>query len=115
MAAIFYVSSLSSPPTPPGVAISDKVAHAFEYFVFGVLAFRAVAGGLRAQVTAPRAIATLVIAIGYAVTDEVHQRFVPERNAAVSDVVADAAGASLALIACWAWNIIAPSNRRGRP
>jgi VanZ family protein len=107
MAAIFFVSSLPSPPTPPGIALSDKVAHAIEYFVFGVLAFRAIAGGLGAQVTVPRAIATLIIAIGYAVTDEVHQLFVPARNAAVGDVVADAAGASLALIACRAWNIIA--------
>lgn len=111
MAAIFYVSDQSAPPTP-GVAISDKVAHAIAYFGFGILAFRAVAGGLGAQVTAKRAMATMIIAVAYAVTDEVHQLFVPARNADHVDVLADTAGASLALIACWAWNIIATPKPR---
>jgi VanZ family protein len=118
MAAIFYVSAQSAPPTP-GVDISDKVAHAGAYFIVGVLAFRAVAGGLGRHVTAARAAATMIIAIGYAVTDEVHQLFVPARNAEVGDVLADAAGAALALIACRAWNIIAapkaPAPETGSP
>jgi VanZ family protein len=114
MAAIYYVSAQSAPPML-GPAVSDKVAHAIAYFGFGMLAFRAVAGGLAAQVTAPRATATMIISMVYAVTDEVHQLFVPGRNGDVADVLADATGAALALIACWAWNIIAASNRRGRP
>jgi VanZ family protein len=118
MAAIFYVSAQSAPPMP-GVDVSDKVAHAAAYFVFGVLAFRAVAGGLGGHVTATRAAATMIIAVAYAVTDEVHQLFVPARNADAGDVLADAAGAALALIACRAWNIIAapkaPVAKTGSP
>lgn len=111
MAAIYYVSAQSAPPMvgPPG---SDKVAHAIAYFGFGLLAFRAVAGRLAAQVTLPRATATMLISIVYAVTDEVHQLFVPGRYGDVLDVVADATGAALALIACRAWNIIATPSRR---
>ena len=112
MAAIFYLSAQSSPPTPGGVP--DKLAHAIQYFGLAVVVFRAVAGGLGAQVTAVRAMATMIIAVTYAVSDEVHQLFVPNRTADAGDVLADAAGASVALIVCRAWNIIATSNRRGR-
>jgi VanZ family protein len=114
MAAIYYISAQSAPPMV-GPAVSDKVAHAIAYFGFGVLTFRAVAGGLVAPVTVPRATATMIISIVYAVTDEVHQLFVPGRYGDVVDVLADAAGAALALMACRAWNIITVSNRRGRP
>jgi VanZ family protein len=113
MAAIFYLSSQSSPPTPGG--LPDTLAHAIEYFGLGVVVFRAVAGGLGARVTAPRAMTTMIMTVAYAVSDEVHQLFVPDRTADARDLLADAAGASVALIACWAWNIIAASNRRGRP
>jgi VanZ family protein len=113
MAAIFHLSSQSSPPTPGG--LPDTLAHAIEYFGLGVVVFRAVAGGLGARVTPARAMTTMIIAVAYAVSDEVHQLFVPDRTADARDLLADAAGASVALIACWAWNIIATSNRRGRP
>lgn len=112
MAAIFYLSAQSSPPTPGG--LPDKLAHAIEYFALGVVVFRAVAGGFGARVTAARAMTTMIIAVAYAVSDEVHQLFVPNRTADAGDVFADAVGASVALSACWAWNIIVTSNRRGR-
>jgi VanZ family protein len=111
MAAIYYVSAQSAPPMV-GPVVSDKVAHAIAYFGFGVLTFRAIAGGLMARVTPPRAAATMILSIVYAATDEVHQLFVPGRHGDVVDVVADATGAALALLACWAWNIIATSTPR---
>ena len=110
MAAIFYLSAQSSPPRPGG--LPDTVAHAIEYFGLGVIVFRAVAGGLGEQVTASRAMATMIISVAYALSDEVHQLFVPDRTADAGDLLADAAGASVALIACWAWNIIAVSKPR---
>ena len=110
MAAIFYLSAQSSPSIPGG--LPDKLAHAIQYFGLGVVVFRAVAGGLGAQVTAARAMATMIIAVAYAVSDEVHQLFVPNRTADAGDVFADATGASVALVASWAWNIIATSKAR---
>ena len=104
MAAIFYVSAQSSLPGRGG--IPDFVLHGGEYFGLAMLTFRAVAGGLPAPVTTARARTTMLIAAGYALSDELHQYFVPFRTADVRDVVYDVGGAALALVACWAWHII---------
>ena len=100
------VSAQSDPPMPSG--LSDKPLHALAYLGLGGLVFRAVAGRFPARVTWRRAVAALAITIGYAVTDELHQMAVPGRAADALDLAADAFGASLALIACWAWGIIRP-------
>ncbi|MEM7167005.1 MAG: VanZ family protein [Planctomycetota bacterium] len=38
------------------------------------------------------------VAVAYAISDEVHQSFVPGRNADVADVIADVAGVALASV-----------------
>ncbi len=43
------------------------------------------------------ALLTLSLCIAYAITDEVHQMFVPDRYADVRDVLSDAAGAGAGL------------------
>ena len=105
MAAIFYVSAQSSPPSPGGVP--DYILHGVEYFGLAIVTFRAVARGLPAQVTGARARLTMLLVVGYAVSDELHQYFVPFRTADIRDVAYDVVGASLALIVCRAWHIIA--------
>lgn len=110
MAAIFYVSAQSSLPGRGG--IPDFILHGGEYFGLAVLAFRAVAGGLPARVTAARARTTMLIAAGYAFSDELHQYFVPFRTADVRDFAYDVSGAALALVACRAWHIISTSKSR---
>ena len=112
MAAIFYLSSQSSPPGPGGVP--DYVLHGVEYAGLAVVTFRALAGGLPARVTGTRALLALLITVAYGVSDELHQRFVPLRTADVRDVGADVAGALIGLFLCWAWNIIA-GPRSGTP
>ena len=104
MAMIYFVSSLPRAPLPPDV--SDKTGHLTAYVLMGVLAFRAVAGGLPARVTWPLAIVALVIAVGHGALDEFHQSFVPGRQADIHDWYADSAGAGLGLMVCWAWGII---------
>jgi VanZ family protein len=47
-----------------------------------------------------------VIVAAYAISDEVHQLFVPYRTADVRDVLADLVGASLALLVWGVWLII---------
>lgn len=108
MGAIFYVSSLPQPPIPIG---GDKPWHAIAYFGFAVVVVRAVAGGLPRRIGLRAAGLAIALAVSYAVTDEMHQRFVPGRSADVQDLVADTIGVLAATGACWAWGIIAQTSR----
>lgn len=71
--------------------IIRKNAHFFAYLVLGIL----VANGLRSSgVIGYKAISfALLICVLYAISDEVHQLFVPGRGGQVKDVLIDSAGA----------------------
>lgn len=82
-----------------------KTGHLAEYAVLALLLWRA----LRKPVPDdPRpwswreARRALLLAVLYAATDELHQAFVPSRDAAVADVLLDALGAALGLVLLWA-------------
>ncbi len=91
MALIFFLSSLSEPPLPPGV--TDHAGHSLGYAILGVLVFRAFAGASWQGVTLFRAAATVAFSTLYGMSDEWHQSFVPGRTPAWDDVAADLRGA----------------------
>jgi len=71
-----------------------KAAHLAEYAIFGLLLFRAIRAG-REGWSWRWALAAIVVAALYAVTDEWHQSFVPSRTPSGWDVLIDATGATL--------------------
>jgi len=72
-----------------------KNAHFIAYFVLGVLAANALGrSGLHGYKSI---LSALLICILYAVSDEVHQLFVPGRAGQVKDVIIDNAGASVGI------------------
>ena len=79
-----------------------KAAHAFEYFVLAVLIFNA--ASITWQKTRP--VFTFVVTVLYAVTDEIHQYFVPGRGCRVRDVMIDAAGAAAGILLCLAGSFV---------
>jgi VanZ family protein len=94
---IFYLSSRSSFPIEAPFSGFDKVAHVGIFGVFGILlawgfAEPGNAGGARRL-----ALVFFLGALGGAL-DEVHQIFVPGRNADIWDAVADAIGTAAGLI-----------------
>jgi VanZ family protein len=95
MALIF---SLSSFPGLPDYGAFDlmfkKGAHVTVYAILYFLLFRAFHSTQpRQRAHGGRACAyPAVIAVLYAISDEVHQSFVPFRNATVLDVIIDATG-----------------------
>jgi VanZ family protein len=95
-ALIFYASSRSSIPVPL-TGGSDKLAHFGAYAVFGFAL-----GHARATTGIPVALAALIGGL-YAISDEVHQSFVPGRSPDFADWVADAAGILFGLFAHHAW------------
>lgn len=109
---IFYISSLPQPhEMMPSLfeEISDKVLHLVEYGILGILCYRALrhAGGPWAA-QYPLALA-ITVSVLYGMTDEVHQAFVPERQAQVGDLIADATGAG---VAAWVWHRFAYTSVR---
>ena len=102
MALIFFLSSLSQPAVAPPRRW-DKVAHLVLYAGLGLVVVRALAGGWARPVTTGIVVATVLICTVYGITDEVHQHFVPQRQADVFDVIADAAGGAIAGFGLYAW------------
>lgn len=87
-----------------------KSAHFFAYFILGVLVMHAsrylgIKGFLRIGIA-------LGFCILFAITDEVHQIFIPGRGAQVKDVIIDSAGASMG-IAMYLLSIFAGRKIRG--
>ncbi len=94
-ALIFALSSLSQPPpfVPPELLALDKLVHLAEYAVLGALVARALRAGGRPAV---RVFAgALLLGSLYGAGDELHQAFVPKRDADARDWAADTAGAAL--------------------
>jgi VanZ like protein len=91
-AVIFTFSSIPDLGTGLGTwdLVLRKLAHGAEYAVLGALLLRA----LREEIPA------FVAGVGYAITDELHQHFVPGRAARPLDVLIDSAGVALG-IAVW--------------
>ena len=110
MALIFVLSSISELPPAPG-GVDDSVAHALEYGVLAALLLRGLVGARWRGVRVWVAWSAVLLATLYGVTDEVHQRFVPGRLAEVTDLVADAFGATVAAGLIWAWQSVAKARR----
>ena len=79
--------------------LTRKAAHIFAYFVLGVLAFNA----LRQHGLPLRRVALLSIGFvaAYAISDEIHQLFVPGRSGEVRDVLIDSIAGTVGVAACY--------------
>ncbi len=77
-----------------------RCGHLTEYFILSLLLLRGVRGPRRGWQWS-WALTALGLAAAYAVSDELHQAFVPERTPAAHDVLLDTAGAALGQ--AWAW------------
>ena len=99
-----------------------KLGHWSEYFILAVLLMRA----LRAEFPGPsakrRMIWSVAFSVIYAISDELHQSFVPSRSASAVDVSIDAIGAICGTLLSYRHNQrlrvnlnTEPSARRGRP
>jgi VanZ family protein len=94
---IFYLSSLSYPeevlPNALVQSFSDQWLHLIEYGVLAALCYPA----FRCSASPNVAVLMVVVASSfYGVTDEVHQAFIPFREATWLDWAADTTGAMIA-------------------
>ena len=72
--------------------IIRKLAHLSEYFILGMLTNNMV------KIHNKKTIISVIICILYAVSDEIHQSFVPGRSAQIIDILIDSIGATLGIL-----------------
>jgi VanZ family protein len=115
-AALIFVLSAQ-----PGLKISSDasvdgparhVAHGFVYMVLTVLIVHGL-GALGRPLTLRTALIAGVLGVGYGISDEIHQAFVPDRTGQAIDVVYDAIGVAIGLGIAWAWGWVLVRRRRG--
>jgi len=104
MAAIFFVSGLSSPPVPS--VLPDVGLHAVAYTVLGASLLRGLAGAQWSQVTIRNVLWAVLLAVAYGATDEWHQSFVPGRTPELRDLFADFVGSAFGASVVWLWGIV---------
>lgn len=97
--AIVLVSSQSSLPR---TRIWDKAAHFGEYAVLGFLICRAI-WLIRPMPVWKAGLWAVALSTSFGVTDELHQYFVPNRDASVGDLVADFLGSCAGALAWMGW------------
>ena len=93
---IFVYSSMTAAELPSVTTrLPDWIMHFVEYFIFGILLFRALfVSGCKKKA----ALLAVVLAFAYAISDEVHQLFIGERFFSLKDIVIDTIGAAIAQI-----------------
>lgn len=96
---IFYISSIPGLEAPAPFPQADKFFHIGMYFPFGFLAIRAITGTGPVVLAARALFAAVALTALYAISDEIHQMFVPGRSASPDDIVADIAGGIFGILA----------------
>jgi VanZ family protein len=96
---IIYLSSQSYPSRhlPSFLfGLSDKLVHGVEYGILGILLYRAFhqTSGTIGSISL-----AIICAVAFGISDEIHQWFVPHRQADTWDVLADTLGATLFVFA----------------
>jgi len=101
-ALIVFLSAQSDLSGAP--KIWDKAAHFGEYAILGFLVARAVRR-IKGWPPGRSAVAAVILATAFAATDEVHQYFVPGRDADALDLFADFLGsiAGGGAYVAWLW------------
>jgi VanZ family protein len=92
---IFYLSSISGLASDMSVfwdVFWRKLAHATEFGIFNLLLFRAL-WGHKMKIN-KAIILSFILAVLYAISDEWHQSFVPNRECRWQDVAQDSLGAA---------------------
>ncbi len=96
---IYYLSNQSKLPMPDlGIFSWDKLLHFSAYFIYGILMQIAVIGAASKKTQKNQIFIVILLSSLYAVSDEIHQSFVPGRDADIFDVLADLFGALTSLL-----------------
>jgi VanZ family protein len=102
----FLMPSLSPEEIAEIHAAIRKLGHLTEYFILGILLFRAFRGESKELRSLRWAFSSFLVIVLYAASDEFHQSFVPERTSSLVDVGIDALGGIIAQGVSILWQVI---------
>lgn len=95
---IFLISSMPAPPRPPGPpGFSSYLVHVLEFLILGILLHYSAYSLTDRFKSHEIYVLVLLFGIMYALTDEIHQFFVPGRVCSILDFVADSIGIVIGL------------------
>lgn len=100
---IYIQSSYPSPESLPGFIMADKLLHFGAYGIMGILFYRAYATLRIGERLFWLVVLSIASASLYGISDEIHQSFVPYREASALDVVADVVGAGCGV---WVYHLL---------
>jgi VanZ family protein len=99
---IFTVSAIPGIRPPSlGFEFGDKILHFIEYSIFSALLFLAFFTSRKEFFKKNIFLLCCFIGIAYAISDELHQKFVPGRSYDIFDFVADSLGIIVIQISIW--------------
>jgi len=93
---IFYISSIPGKDIPVVFKYQDVFLHLGEYALLAFLLSRAIKVYYPQLSFKKRFFTVLVFSFFYALTDEIHQSFVPQRYCSLMDLMYDGIGITLA-------------------
>ncbi len=86
---MFYISSLTFPPSGPGsIGFKALAYHFLAYFCFSLFLLISIVQGTKRKLIIP----SMIVAFVYAVSDEMHQLLVPGRAFSLGDILVDTIG-----------------------
>ena len=106
MAVIFAGSSWPGKDIPGPVSQVSVGLHIMEYAILYLMAARTFAPARSSVSRRGLVLTALVFCILYSLSDEIHQAFVPGRNADGWDMAADAAGAIIGMAGRYWWRMV---------
>ncbi|MEP6653998.1 MAG: VanZ family protein [Myxococcales bacterium] len=107
---IFGLSSVHGDQFPVvSISIADKIVHCGVYGLLGMLCYRGLILTTRLRPGGALLI-SMLLALAYGITDEIHQMFVPYRSSELLDIVADVVGGGLGATLAFLYQ----TRRRGR-
>jgi VanZ family protein len=97
MALLFFLSSKSDLPVPSLFPLQDKIEHGVAFGILGVFFNRSFKPHWAPPLLKRVLVITAMVA-AYGAFDEVHQSFVPARDASLADLAADTLGGLVSAI-----------------
>lgn len=93
---IFFFSTIVSAPGKKGIIPFSIIYHFVIFFLFSFFLLMTIKGNKKIKVK--HILMVLIISLAYAISDEIHQAFIPGRDASIKDILTDLTGSMTSMV-----------------